>query len=104
MRVERTALPPVLLSKQEDLKCRKTVRNFFVWVAHATPVRVGPRVLVLVSCKNSLRESPRSRYAIAKARDACATRAVVMTLARETPSPSLLSLSLRRSAIHRIRR
>jgi hypothetical protein len=29
MRVERTALPRVLLSKQEDLKCRKTVRYFF---------------------------------------------------------------------------
>src|SRR4029077_10824582 len=29
MRVERTALPRVLLSKQEDLKCKKTVRYFF---------------------------------------------------------------------------
>src|SRR5947199_74324 len=104
MRVERTALPPVLLSKQEDLKCRKTVRNFFVWVAHATPVRVGPRVLVLVSCKNSLRESPRSRDAIAKTRDACATRAVAMTRARETPSRSLLSRSRRRSATRKIHR
>jgi len=29
MRVERTALPRVLLSKQEDLKCRKNIRYFF---------------------------------------------------------------------------
>ena len=29
MRVERTALPRVLLSKQEDLKCKKNVRYFF---------------------------------------------------------------------------
>src|SRR4029077_12096307 len=57
MRVERTALPRVLLSKQEDLKCRKNVRYFFgspFRGAHAAPVRLG----LLASRQNSFRKSP----------------------------------------------
>src|SRR5439155_16306815 len=43
MRVERTALPRVLLSKQEDLKCKKTVRYFF-WSRFSPRRFAAPRI------------------------------------------------------------
>jgi hypothetical protein len=43
MRVERTALPRVLLSKQEDLKCKKTVRYFF-WSRFSPRRFATPRI------------------------------------------------------------